>query len=29
MDDYDWGILSLLCLLFIVGAILPYILSGG
>lgn len=29
MEDYDWGILSLLSLLFIVGVILPYILNGG
>jgi len=29
MEDYDWGIFVLLCLLFIVGAIFPYILSGG
>ena len=27
MEDYDWGILSLLFLLFIVGVILPYILQ--
>lgn len=29
MDDYDWGMLFLLCLLFIVAVIFPYILSGG